>query len=429
MIATCPYCQSGFYISPELAGNVINCSKCKKQVRAPDRRARGLTGEPPPGDGIPIAIVAETRAEVEERLKNETESKHEVEQRLKQEQHTLSELQEQLAKETQARKKAEAAAQAFAAKLKDNRIDVSQSDIASLKADDSQTENKLQEATDAGTRAETQTQAEVKAKTELESRLSVETEARKKAEEALGAEKQGKAELEKKLKAETEAKTRAEALIGKEGQDISRVQAKLQEAQTAAAQAGVRAESESHAKMQIEKQLQEEKDARVRMEGQWKMEVMAKRKIQAQLELDAKAREKAEAEITELKARIKEMGMVASKRKSVNQSKRLFWLTFVFSIILAGAAGYFAYVNGYIINSHFDRPVHLPMFDKPVYLPVNLVAISVGGFLAAWVIFLVQLVITKGFQKPPSMQKKQDTREPRVEEIMTYSEKKLWRSS
>lgn len=428
MIATCPHCQSGFYISPDLAGNILNCSKCKKQVRAPDRRARGLTDQPPPADGIPIAIVADTRAEIEERLKNEVETKHELEQRLQKELKTLSQLQEQLSKEIQAKNKAEAVAQAFAEKLKANNVDVSESEIASLKANESEIEKKLQEAIEAKTTAEAQAQAEIQARTEMESRLAIDTQARKKADESLTLEKQNRKELEARLKAETQARARAEALIGKEDSGLAQLQEKLQEAETALSRTEIQAESATHAKAEIEKQLQEEKEERIKTDSQWKMEVMTKRKTQAQLDLESKAREKVEGELSQLKARLKEMEVAAAVKKPGGQGKRLFWLTFIFSIVLAGGAGYYAYINGYIINSHFDRPVHLPMFEKPVYLPVNLIAFCVCGFLAAWGIYLLQFIIGRGSNKPRAAQK-QYPQQPKVEEIMAFEEKKLWRSS
>ena len=65
MIATCPHCRSGFYITPELAGKTTKCSKCKEQVRVPDRRSDTSSSSETPSDGIPFAILAETREEVE----------------------------------------------------------------------------------------------------------------------------------------------------------------------------------------------------------------------------------------------------------------------------------------------------------------------------------------------------------------------------
>jgi DNA repair exonuclease SbcCD ATPase subunit len=178
MIGTCPHCQGGFYITPDLAGKIINCSKCKKQVRAPDRRSRGLSSDAPPNDGIPIAIIAETKAETEERLKNETDAKNELEVRLKQEQERLVELQTQLTKETEARKIAELTAQNFAEKLKSKGVSVPESELASLKVKDTETEKKLKEAIEAKTKIESQIRTECQAKTEALEKLKQEIQLR-----------------------------------------------------------------------------------------------------------------------------------------------------------------------------------------------------------------------------------------------------------
>jgi hypothetical protein len=80
MIATCPNCEHGFFFASDLAGKVIKCSKCSKECRAPDRR--GETPADAPDDGIPVAILRETKAEVEEHLKTEREAKEEAEAKL-----------------------------------------------------------------------------------------------------------------------------------------------------------------------------------------------------------------------------------------------------------------------------------------------------------------------------------------------------------
>ena len=107
MIATCPHCQSGFYIASELAGAVVTCSKCKKQVRAPDRRNRapGLSSET--NDGIPVAMPAETRAEAEEHLKNETEARFELEKKIKDSLDATAKAEFQAKIDAQARQEAE----------------------------------------------------------------------------------------------------------------------------------------------------------------------------------------------------------------------------------------------------------------------------------------------------------------------------------
>ena len=36
MIASCPYCDNQFYVPVDLGGNIVKCSKCKKEVQAPE---------------------------------------------------------------------------------------------------------------------------------------------------------------------------------------------------------------------------------------------------------------------------------------------------------------------------------------------------------------------------------------------------------
>ncbi|MBN2019044.1 MAG: hypothetical protein JW749_02330 [Sedimentisphaerales bacterium] len=443
MIATCPHCQSGFYISPDLAGNVINCSKCKKQVRAPDRRARGLSSsEPPPDDGIPVAIIAETRAEVEERLKTETEAKRELEQRFQKEEQALAEIQAQLAKETEARRKAEQAALGLVEKLKDAGVKVSDSEIESIKGSAAAAQKKLQEAIEARTKAEQQATSESKAKTEaqeqlkqtlqaktdLESTLSTETQARKKAEEAAQLDRQNIAALEAKLKVESEARLRAESLKGKDGEGLAQLEEKLLEAEAARAKFESQAKTESEFRAKMENQVKEEKELRLRLESQWKAEIMANRKIQSQLEADTKAKETAELQIEELQAQIKAIELAATSKKSGSKTRGLAALTFMFSLITAAAAGYIAYLSGYIINSNYDRPVQLPGFQQPVYLPINLVAITLAGFVSAWVLYLIERLILSS-TRPSRPAKKQQIIAPQAEETVPFGEAKLWRSS
>ncbi len=105
-------------------------------------------------------------------------------------------------------------------------------------------------------------------------------------------------------------------------------------------------------------------------------------------------------------------------------------MTFILSLVAAGVGGYLAYINGYIINSHFDRPMRLPMFTRAVYLPVNLIAISVGCYLAAWAVFLTLLFVIKGFSRSNSAKIRTITRsEPMVEETYVAGEGRMWRSS
>ncbi len=194
MIASCPHCQSGFYIAPDLAGKVINCSKCKKQVRAPDRRS-GLPSQGPPADGIPYALLTETRGEIEERLKNETEAKLEIEKKLKQVLEEKALAEEKAKAEAQVRAELEAKLEAA---IKGGAITDPQA-LADIEA-------KLKEATEARAKAE----GESAAKADIEKLLQAELEARTKAENQLKAEISAKRKVQAQLEAEIRARESAE---------------------------------------------------------------------------------------------------------------------------------------------------------------------------------------------------------------------------
>jgi predicted Zn finger-like uncharacterized protein len=381
MIATCPHCQSGFYLSSEMAGTVVKCSKCKKEVRAPDRR--GCVPGPLSDDGIPAAILAETRAEAEEHLKNETEARFELEKKIK---------------------------DALEAKAK----------------------AELQAQIDAQARheAEERLQKEVSARAAIEAKLSTEIDARTKAEESAMAEKQAREHLEEKLKTETEARLKEEVQLETVGPELAEVKAKLKEAEDARMEAETRAVKEAEAKGQLEQRLQAETEAKIKAESQAKAEVLAKKKYQSQVESEVSARARMEQELEAVKSRIRIAETEASTRKPVNFVKGLIRLTFILSFVAAGVGGYIAYINGYVINSHYDRPMRLPMFNGPVYLPINLIAISVGSYIAAWIAFLIVLFVIKGFCRSSAAKIKTITRsEPMVEETVPAGEGRMWRSS
>ena len=383
MIATCPHCQSGFYLSPEAAGSVVKCSKCKKEVRAPDRR--GCVPGPLSDDGIPAAILAETRAEAEEHLKNETEARFELEK-----------------------------------KIKDS-LDV-------------RAKAELQAKLDAQARhdAEERLKQEVSARAAIEAKFSTELDARRKAEESAMAEKQAKEHLEEKLKAETETRLKAELQLETFGPELVEVKAKLKEAEDALTAAQTRAIKEAEAKGQLEQQLQAETDAKIKAESQAKAEALAKKKYQSQAESEAAVITKLEQELEAAKTKIQEAKVVASARKPINITKGLVRLTFLLSIVAAGAGGYIAYINGYIINCHYDRPVRLPWFKDLIYMPrvLAIVASCIGGFIAAWAMLLILLFVIKGFGRSNSAKIRTITRtEPIAEETYMAGEGRMWRSS
>ncbi len=397
MIATCPHCQNGFYISPDLAGNVVTCSKCKKQVRAPDRRLRGNSAPEVPSDGIPMAIIAETRAEAEERLKTETEARAEAEKKLKEAIEAKSKAEEQAKIDSKARAE-----------------------------------------------AQEQLKAEVQSRSAMEARLSAETEAKTKAEEAVLAEKRAREELETRLKAEVEARSNVDTQTGAENRDLAELEAKLKDAVRAKdelelklkdddvnrVRAEARAESESQAKTQIEELLQAEVEARVKAESQAKAEAIAKKKAQTRLDEEVEAREKAEHEAVTAKTRLRDAEVAAIAMSPFNLEKGLMRLTFVLSFVFAGIAGLIAFRNGYIIWSHFDRPIRLPWSGEPMYLPIVLIAFCVGGFVAAWAAYLVAVFVIRGFRQPSMLKaKKHHQPELKDEEVVSSSECKMWRSS
>ena len=381
MIATCPHCQSGFYISSEMAGTVVNCSKCKKQVRAPDRR--GCAPGPFADDGIPAAILAETRAEAEEHLKSETEARFELEKQIK--------------SSLDAKAKAE-----FQAKI------------------DAQARQE----------AEERLKQEVMARAAIEAKLLTETDVRTRAEESAMAEKQEREELEARLKTETETRLKADLRIDAISEELAETRAKLKEAEDALTEAQTRAVKEAEARGQVEQRLQAETELKIRAESQAKAEAIAKKKYQSQAESEESARMKLEQELEAVKTRVQDEKVAASEQKPINITRGLVRLTFIMSFVAAGVGGYIAYINGYVINSHFDRPMHLPMFSRPVYVPVDLIAISIGSFIAAWVAYLIVLFVIKGFSRPSAAKIKTITRsKSMVEEAISAGEGRMWRAS
>lgn len=350
MIAICPHCQSGFYISSEMAGAVVICSKCKKQVRAPDRRTRASDSLSEANNGIPVATLAENRAEVEEHLKGETEARFELEK-----------------------------------KIKDSL--------------DAKAKAELQAKIDAQARqeAEERLKQEVSARAAIEAKLLTETDARRKTEESVMAEKQTRESFEEKLKIETEAKLKADVQVEEISRELADVRAKLKEAEDARKEAETRAIEEAEVKGQLEQRLEVETQAKIKAESQAKAEALAKKKYQLEAESEATARTKLEEDIEAIRARIQG---AAISRKPVDVTKGLMRLAFIVSLVAAGVGGYIAYTNGYVINSHYDRPTRLPMFSDEVYLPINLIAISAGCYAATWIVFMILLFVIKGFRRP-----------------------------
>ncbi len=192
MIADCPHCRHGFYITSDMVGKVVTCSRCNKQVRAPDRRG-GISADNPPDDGIPVAIVAETKAELEERLKVATEEKHELAEKLKAEIQVKAELEEKLKTQPESNAKDE---EQLRAELEHRIRNETDEKIGAYAKTLAETEEKLK--------------TETEAKAELEEKLQTETEARSRAEQLAQMQVREKDEFEENLKTETEARITAE---------------------------------------------------------------------------------------------------------------------------------------------------------------------------------------------------------------------------
>ena len=397
MIATCPHCQSGFYIASDLAGKVVTCSKCKMQVRAPERRGAG----PPEqhNDGIRMATLAETRSEVEERLKSESESKFNIEKRLKDALVAMAKAEEQSKVDLQARQETEA------------RLKIEFQARTAIEA-------KLLTETDARVKAEESALATQQARVELEARLKAETEARAKAQE--------EAETFLKTSIETETKLKDAVRASRE------LELKLRDEEVNKMKAETRADGEAESRTKMEQQLEAQTEAKTEAENQAKTESQTKRRMQKQIEEEIQARERIEQEAAAMKVRLRDAEVATLIREPFNINKGLMRLTVVLSFVTAWLGGWFAYTNGYVIWSRFDRPVHLPWFNGPVYLPLVLIAFCVAGFVAAWAAYLLAIFIIKGFrQQSGSGRKKHQKHEPQVvtEELVSAGQFKPWRSS
>lgn len=366
MIATCPYCQNGFYFSSDLAGKMVTCSRCNKQMRAPDRRSGSPPAEAPapssPASKEPTAIVVETRADFEERLKVEAEARNELEKKLKLEADARAKLEQAMKELTQAKAQAE-------------------QKIAPV---------------------EEQIRSETAAKARAEERLAAEMGARREAEERIKQEQQARAQAEERLRAEIEARVKAEAQAGTETALRAEVEAQL--------------EAEKKAKAEMEEKVKAEMQLRARAEAQVKAESDARIRSQDQAETETMARNKLERELAATRSKLAAVMETAGGRQPVNIEKGLFRLAFVLSFAGAILAGLLALKAGYVINSHFDRPVMLPLATKPHYLPLNLIGISIGGYMTVWFGYLVARFILKGFrQNKPAVKPKKTAETPAPE--------------
>jgi len=428
MIATCPHCQSGFYIIPDMAGQVMTCSKCKKQVRAPDRRGKGAP--PLPDDGIPMANLAETRAETEERLKNETEARLEVEKKLNE--------------ETEARIKSEQLANELAeakTQLEERLKETTEAKAALIErlnsAQDAQTDDEksalIKAEITAREKAEESLRAAAIKHASLEEQLRIESQARTRAEDKLQFEAKAHAEDSERLKTESEARSLTEERLRTEIETRTRAEGEV------AAEAKLRAEVERRVEelkkenAELDEKLRMEIQTRTKAEAQVKTETMSRSRVQSQMEADAAKFAKLEKELSAAHSRMLDTPRIRIGTDLTNFNKGLFRMSVVLSIAAGIFGGLFAYRNGYIINSHFDRPMALPFFSKSQLLPLNLIGIAIVSIALVWVGYFLIKFILKGFggnvttkvEKLPKV----ETPEPAQEEPVAAGSSRIWRSS
>jgi predicted Zn finger-like uncharacterized protein len=427
MIATCPHCQSGFYIVPDLAGQVITCSKCKKQVRAPDRR--GII-TPAHNDGIPMALLAETRAEIEERLKLEGEARIEAEKKLNDATETRIKAEQLVQELSQGKAQLEAALKETVAAKQDliERLNTA----GNAQTDDEKsalikTEIAAREKTEENLR-----DAELKAAT-LEEKLKIETQKLMRAEEKLDAEKSVHAEVQERLKTEQQAHSQTEEKLRTE--ISARATAEAEAAAEAKLRAGLerRLEAQTKAKDELEEQIRIELQARTKTEAQVKTETMARMRVQSQVEADAGKLAKLEQELANAKTKLTDTHHTIIRKGSMNLDKGLLRMAAVLSIAAGVGGALFALHNGYIINSHFDRPMILPFFKQPRLLPLNLIGITFASFALVWVGYLLVKFILRGFGGNVTAKAKKlpkvEISTPAPEEAVAFGSSRIWRSS
>lgn len=427
MIATCPHCKNGFYIVPDMAGEVITCSKCKKKVRAPDRRGPSANAPKHPDDGIPSALLEETRAEMEERLKNEEEARIAAE-------HKLAEIE-------QAKVKAEELSRQQGEKLAQLEIECKglAEDKASLverlkKVGDAQTDNQ---------------------KTAL---IETEIAARERAESAARELETKIAALEEKVKAAGAAKEQVEQRLADAEKQITEAQQKYQQEAKAHQTTQMKLSAESQAKAGLEARLNAETEKRTKaenelrnkaelaekvdkqnklieqMETQLKAETSARLRTQAQLEQEIEKRNEVQKEVAMMQIRTEPRKEVKIVEQPMDYQKGVLRLVMVLSVMAAIAGGvieyYYGYAN-YIVNRYFDKSSLLMFVNQPHLVPVNLLLFAVAGFIAVWVLYLPVRFVLKGFipavGSPPKMMVKESPVEVQREHGPQFSHG-MWRN-
>jgi hypothetical protein len=409
MIATCPHCKNGFYIVPDMAGEVVTCSKCKKKVRAPDRRVKGFAAPKQADDGIPVAAIEETREEMEERLKIEAEARMEAETKLaevegaKVKAEELSRQQgEKLAQLEKELKELAGAKASLVERLKT---------VGEAQADGQK--SALIEAEIAAREKAERAARELESKiAALEEELKTRMTAKEQTEQQLRDAEKRVPEAEQKYQQEARAHQATQMKLSAESHTRAGVEARLK----AEIERRTKAENELKDKSELAEQIEKERQSISRLEAQLKAETGARLRSQAQLEQEVEKRNKMQKEVAMMQMQAdehKEMSVVEQPR---DYQKGLLRIVMVLSVMAAIAGGVFAYNNGYIINSHYDRPMPVPFFEKPQLVPINLMLISLAAFVLVWAIYLPVKFVISGFNPAPKAAVKNPKKEaPPVE--------------
>lgn len=75
MILKCPHCENEFYVRDELAGETVNCHKCKRPVQAPEKPAPRSDNEGTIVTSFDLGLRSKPEAETEAVTKERNDSK------------------------------------------------------------------------------------------------------------------------------------------------------------------------------------------------------------------------------------------------------------------------------------------------------------------------------------------------------------------
>jgi hypothetical protein len=427
MIATCPHCKNGFYIVPDMAGEVVTCSKCKKKVRAPDRRGQGGNAPKPPDDGIPIAIIEETREEIEERLKIEAEARVTAETR-------LAEIEEAKVKaEDLSRQRGEKLAQLEKelkelAEAKTSLMERLKT-IGEVKADGQKTA--LIEAEIAAREKAEGVARELESKIiTLEEQLQIHKAAVEQAQQQLRDAERQITEAQQKYQQEARAHQTTQQKLASESQTRAGVEARL----NAEIEKRTKADNELRNKTDLAEKFEKHRKLMEQLESQLKAETSARLRTQAQLEQEVEKRNKMQKEVAMMQMRTETHQETRIVEQPMNYQKGVLRLVLVLSVMAAIAGGIFEYYYGYanyIINRYFDKSSILEYVNQPHLVPINLLLFGVAGFIAVWVLYLPVRFVLKGFGSKTGPSEKIAVKKLPVEtqgEIKPQFSHGMWRS-